>query len=199
VRSELFNAGTEWEQALAGPSVAAYAVRLLELHETLPTLIRSSERPELALQAAASDAKRSVNIENASAAEAMAERALIRLLTRTAGGGDSLSQLTPTQAAERFSAERGTAGEFVSDFLAELLGQYARYATAREAGRLTEGKQGMGVGETRRLTQQVAEAAAEIGARLTVERATPRTVQRRWPSIVAAAFTEGRQLPGSAL
>lgn len=135
VRSELFNAGNEWEHALASDAVAAYAATILDLYNSLPDQLRSGERPEDVLQAVASAAKTDRHVETGSAAEAMAERAFIRLLMRTSGGGDSLSQLTSRQAAQQFVAQRGTPGRLVSEYLAELLGQYARHATAREAVR----------------------------------------------------------------
>jgi hypothetical protein len=125
----------------------------------------------------------------------MAERALIRLLIRTAGGGESLSQLSPSQAAEQFVADRGTRNQFVTDYLGELLGQYARHATAREAGRITEAVPDAKISDTRRLTRQVADAAAEVANQIRVERATGLAVRNSWASLIAEAFAKGRQLP----
>lgn len=196
IRSELFNAGSEWETALASPAIAAYAAILLELYGSLPEQLRSGERPEGVLQAAAAGARTERQVESGSAAEAMAERAFLRLLMRTAGGGDSLSQLSPSQAADRFVADRGTPNQFVAGYLGELLGQYARHATAREAGRITEAVPGAKISDTRRLTRQVAEAAADVGAQIEVDRATGRGVRDSWASLVAQAFRKGRQLPG---
>jgi hypothetical protein len=196
VRSELFNAGSEWEAALASPAIAAYAAILLDLYDSLPDQLRSGERPEGVLEAAAAAARTERQVESGSAADAMAERALVRLLIRTAGGGDSLTQLSPRQAADQFVADRGTPNQFVSDYLAELLGQYARHATAREAGRITESVPDAKISDTRRLTRQIAEAAAEVGAQIEIVRATGPGVRNEWASMIAQAFAKGRQLPG---
>ncbi|EHB46373.1 hypothetical protein MycrhDRAFT_6177 [Mycolicibacterium rhodesiae JS60] len=195
VRSELFNAGNEWEHALASDAVAAYAATILDLYNSLPDQLRSGERPEDVLQAVASAAKTDRHVETGSAAEAMAERAFIRLLMRTSGGGDSLSQLTSRQAAQQFVAQRGTPGRLVSEYLAELLGQYARHATAREAGRITEAVPGAKVSDTRRLTREVAQAAADVGSQVEVTNATGFAIRGAWATLVAEAFAKGRQLP----
>lgn len=168
---------------------------LLDLYDSLPNQLSAGDRPEGVLQAVTSAAKTDRKVETGSAAEAMAERAFIRLLMRTAGGGESLSQLSPDQAATKFLAQRGTPNRFVSEYLAELLGQYARHATAREAGRITETVRGAKISDTRRLTREVAEAAAEIGSQVEVGRATGLAVRRDWASLVSRAFVIGRQLP----
>jgi hypothetical protein len=196
VRSELFNAGNEWELALASPAIAAYAVTLLDLHNSLPDQLRLGQRPEVVLQAAVADARTERQLESGSSAEAMAERAFIRLLTRTAGGGDSLTHISASKAAKQFIADRGTPNRFISEYLAELLGQYARHVTAREAGRITEAVPGAKISDTRRLTRQIAEAAAQVGAQVEVDRATGLAVRNDWASLVAEAFRKGRQLPG---
>ena len=195
VRSELFNAGNEWERALASPAVAAYAAVLLKLHNSLPNQLRAGERPETVLQDAATAARSDGYAESGSAAEPMAERAFIRLLIKTAGGGASLSQLSPSQAADQFISDRGTPNHFVSEYLAELLGQYAMHATAREVGRITEAVPATKISDTRRLTRLVAEAASKVGAQVKVEPATEGAVRANWPSLVAEAFTKGRELP----
>ncbi|WP_131542444.1 hypothetical protein [Mycolicibacterium vinylchloridicum] len=191
----MFNAGNEWEHALASDAVAAYAATILDLYNSLPDQLRSGERPEDVLQAVASAAKTDRHVETGSAAEAMAERAFIRLLMRTSGGGDSLSQLTSRQAAQQFVAQRGTPGRLVSEYLAELLGQYARHATAREAGRITEAVPGAKVSDTRRLTREVAQAAADVGSQVEVTNATGFAIRGAWATLVAEAFAKGRQLP----
>ncbi len=37
LRSELFNAGNEWELALAAPAIASYAITVNELYEGFPS------------------------------------------------------------------------------------------------------------------------------------------------------------------
>jgi len=195
VRSELFNAGNEWENALASDAVAAYAAILFDLYSSLPDQLRAGDRPEGVLQAVASAAKTDRQVETGSAAEAMAERAFILLLMRTSGGGDSLSQLTSSEAAQQFVAQRGSPDRFVSEYLGELLGQYARHATAREAGRITEAVPGAKISDTRRLTREVAKAAAEVGSQVDFDSVTGPSIRSNWPALVAEAFAKGRQLP----
>ena len=195
IRSELFNAGNEWESALASDAVAAYAVLILDLYTSLPDQLRSGEHPEDVLRAVASAAKTERQVETGGAAEAMAERAFVRLLMRTSGGGDSLSQLTSSAAAQQFVAQRGTPNRFVSEYLAELLGQYARHATAREAGRITEAVPGAKISDTRRITREVAKAAADVGSQVELASVTGPAVRSNWASLVAEAFAKGRQLP----
>lgn len=194
VQSELFNAGAEWEQELASPSVAAYAIALLEAHATLPDRLRSSERPELALQAVVAEARQASEALPGSAAGAMAERALLGLLTRVAAGETSLARSAPEQAAERFAAARGTPAELVSGYVGELLGQYARHVTAREAGRLTEGAEALGARESRRLTRALAAAAERVGRQVDAP-ADRDAVRAGWQPIISEAFARGRRLP----
>jgi hypothetical protein len=194
VRSELFNAGNEWETALASDAVAAYAALLLDLYNSMPDRLRSGERPEGVLQAVATAAKTDRLVETGSAAEAMAERAFVRLLMRTSGGGGSLSQLTSSEAAQQFVAQRGTPNRFVSEYLAELLGQYARHATAREAGRITEAVPEAKVSDTRRLTREIAIAAAKVGSQVEVDGTTLPAIRNNWASLVAEAFAKGTRV-----
>lgn len=194
LQSELFNAGSEWERELGGPAVAAYAAVLLDLHRSLPDRLRAADRPELALQAAIAEARTASEAQPASAAGAMAERAFLGLLTRVTAGETSVAQSAPAQAAERFAAARGTPAELVASYVGELLGQYARHVTAREAGRLTEGDGGLTVGATRRLTRSLAAAADRVGRG--VQAPSDRDgVRSGWAPLVAEAFARGRRLP----
>jgi hypothetical protein len=194
VQSELFNAGAEWERELGAPAVAAYAVALLEAHTTLPDRLRSAERPELALQAVVAEARSASETLPGSAAGAMAERALLGLLTRVAAGETSLARSVPEQAAERFAEARGTPGELVAGYVGELLGQYARHVTAREAGRLTEGAAGIGARESRQITRTLAAAAERIG-RQTQAPANGEAIRNSWQPLISEAFARGRRLP----
>jgi hypothetical protein len=108
---------------------------------------------------------------------------------------DSLSQLTSSEAAQQFVAQRGTPNRFISEYLAELLGQYARHVTAREAGRITEAVPGAKISDTRRLTREIAKAAAEVGSQVEVDGTTGPAIRNNWASFVAEAFAKGRQLP----
>jgi hypothetical protein len=172
-------------------SPAMWSLRMRHCFLTYTTLSQINSY----LQAVASAAKAEASAEGGSSAEAMAERAFVRLLMRASGGGNSISQLPPGEAAKQFIAQRGTPNQFVSDYLGELLGQYARHATAREAGRITETVRGAKISDTRRLTREIAEAAAEVGSHVQVDRATRLAVRNNWAALVAEAFAVGRQLP----
>ncbi len=198
LQSELFNAGVEWEQELSAPAVAAYAVAVLEAHAGLAERLQSAERPELALQSAVADARAAGEALPGTAAGALAERALLSLLTRVASGETSLSQATPEQAAQRFAAARGTPSELVAGYVGELLSQYARHVTAREAGRLTEGDSGLGVAGTRRLTQSLAAAAERVGREVRPAATDADAIRDGWRPLISDAFARGRQLPGTA-
>jgi len=195
LQSELFNAGAAWERELGAPAVAAYAVVLLEAHASLPDRLRAAERPEQALQAMIAEARAASETHPGSAAGAMAERAFLGLLTRVTAGERSLAQAAPEQAAERFTAARGTASELVTGYIGELLGQYARHVTAREAGRLTEGDEGLGVGATRRLTRSLAAAAGRVGREAPAPAADGDAIRRAWQPLISEAFARGGRLP----
>jgi len=195
LQSELFNAGTDWEWELGAPAVAAYAVALLAAHAELPDRIRAAERPELALQAIAADARSASETLPGSAAGAIAERAFVGLLTRVTAGDAPLSQTPSEQAAERFSAARGTPADLVASYVGSLLGQYARHVTAREAGRLTEGEDGLGVADTRRLTRSLATAAERVGREARPAATDGDAIRQAWRPLISEAFARGRRLP----
>lgn len=194
VQSEMFNAGWEWEQELAAPAVAAYAVALVDAHETLPERLAASDRPERALQAAVTEARAASREEPASAAAAIADRAFLAVLTRVAGAGESLTQATAQEAAERFASGRGTRQAFLADYVGELLGQYARHVTAREAGRLTEHEE-TGAAATRRLARALAAGAALLGREGVPPVADADALRAGWQPLIRDAFARGRRLP----
>lgn len=195
VQSELFNAGGDWEEALGASAVAVYAVALLDAHASFSDRLRAADRPEQALQAVLGEARAASEAEPGSAAGAMAERAFMGLLTRVTAGDASLTQAAPQEAAEHFAAARGTPSELVSGYVGELLGQYARYVTAREAGRLTEGEAGLTVGATRKLTRSLAAAAEQVGREVVVPASDGDAVRAGWQPLISDAFARGRRLP----
>lgn len=195
VQSELFNAGQDWEEALGAPAVAAYAVVLLDAHQTLPDRLRAADRPEQALQQLVAEARTASNAEVGSAAGAIAERAFLGLLTRITAGDVSLAHAAPDDAAERFTAARGAPAELVTGYVGELMGQYARHVTAREAGRLTEGEMGLTVSATRRLTRALAAAAEQVGRETSAPSADRDAIKSGWEPLIREAFARGRRLP----
>ena len=197
VQSELFNAGPDWEEALAAPAVAAFAVVLVDALEGIPERLLGSGRPELTLQQLAAEAREASDQQGGTSALAFAERAFLGVLTRTAAGGDSLSQTSGDVAAARFAAARDAPGDLVSAFVSELLGQYVRHTVAREAGRLTEGELGLSVSATRKLTRQLALRAEELGRGLPAMPEGGGAIRDGWPSLIRDAFARGRSLPGA--
>jgi hypothetical protein len=195
VQSELFNAGREWEGELSGPAVAAYAIAVLDAHETLSDRLRRQARPEHALAQLAAEARAASEAEAGSAASTMAERAFLGMLTQLTAGDTPLSEARPDSAAERFNAARGTKAELVSLYVAELLSQYARHVVAREAGRLTEGEQGLTVADTRRLTRKLARHAGEVGGESRPTSQDRAAIRAEWATLVRDAFARGRHLP----
>jgi len=195
VRSELFNAGQEWEEALAARGVASFAVAIAQAWEDLPNRIRQAERPEQALATLAIEARAVSDLEEPTPALALAERAFTALLSRTAAGKTSLAAQDSEAAASEFISARGEPGQLVNSYVGELLGQYTKHIASREAGRLTEGGEGIRVGESRRLIRALAADAEGLSQNLPQVGADPSEVGARWRELIRDAFTRGRALP----
>lgn len=195
VRSELFNAGEDWEEALATSGVGAFAGAVAEAWETLPQRLRTQERPEVAVLALASEARLATASEEPTVALALAERAFTAILTRTASGEQPLSSRSPESAAEEFTRSRNAPSHLVAAYVQELLGQYAKHIASRETGTLTEGPKPMRVGEIRPLIRQLADSAERAASDLADPGRTPDQVKGRWAATVHDAFTRGRALP----
>ena len=195
LQSELFNAGADWERELSAPTVAAYAVAVLRPTPGLPSAY-APQSGGAGAPGAIADARAASEALPGTAAGALAERAFLGLLTRVTSGEKPLSQAAPEQAAAYFAAARGTPDELVAGYVGELLGQYARHVTAREAGRLTEGDGGLGVAGTRRLTRSLAAAAERVGREARPAATDADAVRQSWRLLISEAFARGRQLPG---
>lgn len=203
LRSELFNAGVEWETALADRAVAAFAVQVVLSFETLPSRLREADRPETAILEVAADARRaSAETGSASAALPLAERALAGALMRATSGDVSLAQLSGQEAAARFERQRGEPGELLGSFVGELLSQYARHVTAREMGamsasRMSKGAEvpGLSISQSKRLTRSLAAQAESVGRGLGDVPQSAEAVRRRWATLIGEAFARGRELP----
>lgn len=198
VQSELFNAGRDWEDALAGPAVAVFAAAIFDAHAGLPARLRAAERPELAILQAVGEARTASEEHPGTSAGALAERAFLAVLTRVSAGEVSLARTQPVDAARRFTAGRGAPTELLSGYIGELLSQYARHVTAREAGRLTEGDRGLTVSQTRTLTRNLARAADEVGSAALPSVENADEVRAGWEALIREAFSRGRRLPESA-
>ncbi len=196
VRSELFNAGDDWENALAASGVGAFAAAIAQAWETLPDRLQAQDRPEAAILALASEARHAAAHEEPTAALALAERAFTAILSRTASGEEALSARSAESAAAEFTRARTEAPQrLVGAYLQELLGQYAKHVASRETGTLTEGPSPLRVGEIRPLIRQLAESAEATAEGVVNPGATPDEVKNRWASIIREAFARGRTIP----
>jgi hypothetical protein len=194
--SELFNSGNEWEDSLGLPAVAVFAAKLVESFDSLPDRLREADQVDATLTNVLAEARGASVDAGFTAALGLAERAFGAVLVRTAAGTRPLAEVTPEAAADIWSAERGDQpGALAERYLAELLGQYARHAVTREAGRLAVGREPRKVSSTRRLADALAETAAQVALVVRIDTDDPSTLRESWASLVDAAFAEGRRLP----
>lgn len=195
VRSELFNAGNDWQEALAAPGVASYAEALIALHQSLPERVAASERADIAIGALVAEARHASLEVGFSAASSLADRAFARLLLSTVGDLSDAQASTPEALGARWRAARGPEpSDLVARFLGELLGQYARHVTDREAGRLVS--QDRGAEASARLTEVLAGRATDIGTSVGhASFATGGPIDAGWADLVSRAFETGRELP----
>ncbi len=192
VRSELFNAGNEWEEALSGAAIQSYASSMAVLHGEMGDRLARGERPELVVGEVVAEARRASGDAGFSPAAPIADRAFTRLILSTLGGVTDLagSELGP---AERWEAARGSEpSALVSRFVGEVLGQFARHVADREAGR--DGPARRGASSTAAMADQLASGAASVGE-AAARTAADGTSLDGWSSLIAQAFETGRRLP----
>ena len=205
IRSELFNAGDEWEAALASPAVASYAKTLLRLFDELPARFAESQRPDLGIVAIAAEARAASETEGFSPAVAVAERALLRILI---AGVNGVQDGTPAETiAHTWERSRGSdSNDLLARFVAELVGQFARHVVDREAGRLATQKL-QNVDNDVRLHQPVAAnisatlamAAEEVAHSVAIEHLTKSQLNAdSWATLLHRTFDRGRTLPAQA-
>jgi hypothetical protein len=190
IRSELFNAGAQWQLEIAAPAIAVFAEAVARLHSDLPRLLLQTERADTAIGELVAEARNSSMHAGFSAANALAERGFARLVLETAQGiGDE-----PRSIAARWEASRGSAIELVGKYAGEVLGQFARHAVDREAGRLVSER--IGVEASARLSEALALRASSIaiGAAAQVLRSDS-DIGASWPDVVSRIFASGRELP----
>jgi len=188
----LFNAGNEWEQALAGPAIASYATSVVDLYANLPARIEGAERPDLTIVGIVAEAKEQSTTAGFSPAIAVAERALLRLILAT---GNGLTQPSASAFGDRWREARGpTPNALVARFTGELFSEYAQHVVDREAGRLAARQQS--VSET---AAALAGAVHEIAQSVARRRLGTRPITPgAWSSMLHEAFIEGRALPAPA-
>ena len=175
---------------LSAPAVATFAEAIVHLHGALPDRLAQGERADAVLSAVIAEARHASTQVGLSAANALAERALARLLLSTVQGVTD----DPGAAGQRWQATRGSASELVAKYVGEVLGQYARFVTDREAGRLVGER--VGAEASSQLSNALAERASSIGttaASTVIQDATD--VSSVWAEAVTRAFEAGRTLP----
>lgn len=195
VRSEMFNAGQEWEEALSAAGVATFAAAIANAWEDLPKRLEAGGQPESVILSLASEARRASGADEPTVGLALAERALTALLTKHAAGDQPLASRTADSAAEEFTRTRGAPQQLVTAYVGELLSQFTKHVAFREAGTLTEGETPIGIGESRRLIRQLAGSAETAAHELPDPGASPAEVRDRWRSLIRKAFERGRELP----
>lgn len=190
VRSELFNAGSDWQAELGAPAVASFAEALARLHAELPERLAQSDRADAALGIVIAEARHASMEAGFSAASALAERAFARLLLSTAQGAVD----DPAAVSARWEAARGSVSELVAEYAGEVLGQYARHVTDREAGRLVGER--VGADASAHLSDDLADRASSIGTSVAADVLSGRAdVFAAWATVVDRAFEVGRALP----
>ena len=190
IRSELFNAGTDWEVELSTPAVAAFAEAVARLHSELPDRLAQGEDSDSVLNSIIAETRHASTEAGFSAASPLAERALARLLLSTIQGAAD----DPSAAGERWRSGRGSATELVAKYAGEVLGQYARYVTDREAGRLVSAN--LGAAASSRLSDDLADRAISIGSSVAGDvLQDTRNISAAWAGIVTRAFEAARALP----
>lgn len=190
IRSELFNAGSDWQSELAAPAVVSFPQALARLHSELPERLAQTDRADATLGAVIAEARHASMDAGFSAASALAERAFARLLLGTVEGATD----DPAAVSTRWKAGRGTATELVAKYVGEVLGQYARHVTDREAGRLV--RENLSAAVSARLSDDLAERASSIGRSVAVD--VLRGVgdlSATWSDVIDRAFEVGRSLP----
>ena len=194
VRSELFNAGSEWREALADPAVASYAQSIADLHGALEAWLLDSSDVGTAVASTLAEARAASREAGTSAASAFAERAFAAVVIRgvdgITGGPDAVAEAVSSWSDRR----GGDPSALVGDYLGEVLAQFSRHAVDREAGRLALRQ--VGVEASAALSDSLAQTAAAIGASAAAElESIGRSVHGAWTDAVSRAFEIGRELP----
>jgi hypothetical protein len=194
VRSELFNAGVDWEEALASDAIAAYATTVVEAYKPFADTLSRAESAADAITSLANDARERAERVGYSPALTVADRALRALLVRSlASSGRPVSDLAREDAAEAWRAARPPSTEGMTTlYLGEVLAQYARHTVAREAGRLASEGEGQTARVSRLLARKLGEQAAQVAEQVTPLRGPP---GQAWSRMISRAFELGRRLP----
>ena len=196
IRAELFNAGVldGWNEQFGRPGVAHLVEALVEAHRGLAGQLRQSNRPDTAIETLVAAARQGALRTGETPALAVAERALIRTLVRTARDDTALSESTPAQAAEAWEKNRGTPASLVGRFLGEVLHQFTCHVIARDAGQIVGTGPYEGARGVRGLERALAEEARELGASISVP-AAEADLPRVWKALVNDAFTKAASPP----
>lgn len=194
VRSELFNAGSEWREALADPAVASYAQSIADLYGSLEARLLDTSEVGAAVAAALTEARAASRDAGSSPASAFAERAFAAVVIRGVDGITSGPDAVADAVGAWSDRRGGDPSALVGEYLGEVLAQFSRHAVDREAGRLALRQ--VGVEASAALSDSLAQAAAVIGASAAGElESIGRSVREAWADAVSRAFDLGRELP----
>jgi hypothetical protein len=193
IRSELFNAGNEWEDALAGPAIASYAMSVNSLFHELPRRLVDSSNYGMSIVDIVEDAKSASAEAGFSPAVAIAERALFRLIIVGVDGlqGSEQRQIDPSARWRELRGSEPT--ELVANYAGELIGQYARHVVDREVGRLVSAAPEVRATE---VSTAVSAAAFEVARSVATVHLSDQPISiDTWSSLLHRTFNEGRTLP----
>jgi hypothetical protein len=190
VRSELFNAGSEWSVALSGPAIASFASTVESLFGEFAERLAGADSPTVVVGEVVAEARAASHDAGFSPATSIAERALARQLL--SGLGDAR---TGAEAAEQWTLRRGaTANDAVATYLGEVLAQFAKHVIDREAGRLAE--RNVGAAASASVSAEIAGSARQVAAVAVRSSDSNDSAATRWRHLVSAAFEAGGALPG---
>lgn len=198
IRSEIFNAGDEWQQELASDAVGSFAQTLVEVFESLSVRLTESERPDQLLATVIAEARDASTTVGFSPALSLAERAFSKVVMEALVSREDLTTSGEVLAAQWESGRGASQVELLGRFTGEILSQYCRHVVEREAGRLVQLKsvdRPNLSGVIEKLTAQAAEIGVEAAASRVLE---PNTIGEVWRDVVGAAFESGRGLDPSA-
>lgn len=196
LRSELFNAGEGWEEALASEPVAVFARALAEVWSDLPDHFASGDATQTAITSLFEQTRRKSEEVGFSPALAVAERAFQVAILSAATSGAALSDVS-LEGARAGWLRRGNAPEAISIYLRQVLEQFARHVVARDVGRIVGSETLQSVESVGSLINSVANEVGSVVDQLGAQRSIEKDVVSDWPNLVRKAFSIGRELPTS--
>lgn len=197
VRSELFNAGESWSDALGSRELLPYLNALTSAWGRMADTLHEVERPDLAIRKLVADARAETLAISAPPALAITERALQHTLVAGLRTDRQLSETSVADAAAAWVANRGRdPAALVRIFLGEVLRQFALHAVSRDAAHILRSPRADDAGGVRDVTRALAESARRSAESVDISLVElQREPSAAWATAVRAAFDEGRRIP----